>query len=183
MNPLKGTAMKHIRTFILTALCAILLLISTTACDGGGNWKDDLTAASLTTTVKSSLSAGDGWDTVSDDYVSPSAWGEDYSDYLSLVSDYNITISAESDMNVDEVGIFHVKNAKDAAKIKSFVEKYLEAKKLRMAPLLESYNQAELPKLDCAEVTICGNYVLYTILNAEDTAAAHEAFEKALKAE
>ncbi len=175
--------MKHnTLRLILCALCATLLLCAVTACDGG-NWKDDLTAASLATTVKAALPAEEGWDTVSDDYISPSAWGEDYADYMALVTDHTITISAESDMNVDELGVFHVKNAKDAAKIKDFAEKYLEAKKLRMAPLLESYNQAELPKLDCAEVTVCGNYVLYTILNAEDTTAAHEAFEKALRAE
>lgn len=177
--------MKHATLrILLCALCATLLIASLAACDSSdGNWKDDLTSASLSTTVKAALPAGDGWDTVSDDYISPSAWGEDYADYLALVTDYVITISAESDMNVDEMGVFHVKNAKDANKIKSFAEKYLEAKKLRMAPLLESYNQAELPKLDCAEVTVCGNYVLYTILNAEDTTAAHSAFEKALKAE
>ena len=32
-------------------------------------------------------------------------------------------------------------------------------------------------------LTVCGSYVLYTILNAEDTAAAHNAFESALKGE
>lgn len=174
--------MKHLRPLALLTLCALLLMLPLTACESS-NWKDDLTAASLTATIKSSLPAGDGWDTVSDDYVSPSAWGEDYADYLSLVTDYVITVSAESDMNVDEMGIFHAGNAKDAAKIKSFTQKYLEGKKLRMAPLLESYNQAELPKLDCAKVTVCGNYVLYTILSAEDTTAAHTAFETALKGE
>ena len=174
--------MKKILRSTLCLLCVALLLCAV-SCDNGGDWKDDLTSASLSTTVKSAFASEDGWETVSSDYISPSAWGEDYADYLELVSDYVITISAESDMNVDELGVFRVKNAKDADRIKAFAEKYLEAKKLRMAPLLESYNQAELPKLDCAEVTVCGNYVLYTILNAEDTATAHAAFEKALKAE
>ena len=175
--------MKQTTRILLCALCAVLLIASLAACNKCGNWKDDLTSASLSATVKAALPAGDGWDTVSDDYISPSAWGEDYADYLELVTDYVITISAESDMNVDEMGVFHVENAKDAAKIKSFTQKYLEGKKLRMAPLLESYNQAELPKLDCAKVTVCGNYVLYTILSAEDTTAAHTAFETALKGE
>ena len=179
----KGITMKKTLRVLCCALCAILLLCAVTACDNGGNWRSDLTSASLAATVKAALPAGDGWDSVSDDYISPSAWGEDYADYMALVSDHTITISAESDMNVDELGVFHVKDAKDASKIKAFAQKYLEAKKLRMAPLLESYNQAELPKLDCAEVTVCGNYVLYTILSAEDTTAAHSAFEKALKAE
>ena len=50
-----------------------------------------------------------------------------------------------------------------------------------MTPLLESYNQPELPKLDCAKVTVCGIYVFYTILDAEDTATAHNAFETAVQ--
>ena len=173
--------MKYTLRLLACVLCAVLLL-SAVACDSG-SWRDDLTAESLSVTLKSALTAQGGWSTVSGEYISPSSWGEDYAEYLALVSDYTIVISAESDMNVDELGIFRVKDAKDAAKIKSFAEAYLTAHKLRMAPLLESYNQAELPKLDCAEVTVCGNYVLYTILNAEDTATAHAAFEKALKAE
>ena len=102
---------------------------------------------------------------------------------MAKVEDHRITVSAESDMNVDEWGIFRLKNAKDAASFKSFVQTYLEGKQLRMKPLLESYNQAELPKLDCAKVTVCGSYVFYTILNAEDTATAHKAFEDALRVE
>ena len=171
--------MKISLRLLACALCALFLL-SAVACDGG-NWRDDLTAESLSITVKAAIPAEDGWNTVSGAYISPSSWGEDYADYLALVSDYTIVISAESDMNVDEMGIFHVKDAGDAAKIKSFAESYLTAYKLRMAPLLESYNQAELPKLECAEVKVCGSYVLYTVLSAEDTAAAQNAFEKALE--
>ena len=172
--------MKSIFRLCICALCALLLL-SVTACDSAsGNWRDDLTSAALNDTIQAALPAEDGWEGVSDDYISPSAWGEDYADYLALVADHCITLSAESDMNVDEWGIFRLKNAKDAAEFRAFVSTYLEAKALRMKPLLESYNQPELPKLDCAEVTVCGTYVFYTILDAEDTAIAHSAFEKAV---
>ena len=173
--------MKSILRMLSCALCATLLLLSVVACDTGSNWRDDLSAVSVSNSVKAALPAEDGWEAVSDDYISPSAWGESYADYLALVADHSITLSAESDMNVDEWGVFRLKDAKDAASFKSFVEDYLEAKKLRMTPLLESYNQPELPKLDCAEVTVCGVYVFYTILDAEDTTLAHAAFEKAVK--
>ena len=174
--------MRSTLRFLICALCAVLLLSTAVACNNG-NWRTDLTSAALNDMVTAALPEGDGRASVSDDYISPSAWGENYGDYMAKVEDHRITLSAESDMNVDEMGIFHAGNAKDAAKIKSFTQKYLEGKKLRMAPLLESYNQAELPKLDCAKVTVCGNYVLYTILSAEDTTAAHTAFETALKGE
>ena len=173
--------MKSILRLWICALCALLLLTAT-ACDTpSGNWRDDLTSTAVSDTVKAALPAEEGWEGVSDDYISPSAWGEDYADYLALVEDHCITLSAESDMNVDEWGVFRLKNAGDAARLRSFVNTYLEAKKLRMTPLLESYNQPELPKLDCAKVTVCGTYVFYTILDAEDTATAHKAFEEAVK--
>ena len=156
------------------------MLLSCVSCEGSQVWRDDLSVSALSTEILDALPVEDGWDVVSDDYISPSAWGEDFADYLELVSDHRITVSAESDMNVDEIGIFYVKNAKDANQIKKFVERYLEANKLRMTPLLESYNQDELPKLDCADVSVCGNYVLYTILNASDTTTAHSTFEKTL---
>lgn len=173
--------MRSTLRFLICALCAVLLLSTAVACNNG-NWRTDLTSAALNDVVTAALPEGDGRASVSDDYISPSAWGENYGDYMAKVEDHRITLSAESDMNVDEWGIFRLKSAKDAASFKSFVETYLEGKQLRMKPLLESYNQAELPKLDCAKVTVCGSYVFYTILNAEDTAAAHSAFEKALKA-
>lgn len=174
--------MKHIIRSLASLLSLLILLSAFTACDGG-NWRNDVAAAEVSRQVEAALPAGDGFESVSDAFISASSWGEDYADYMKLVAEHRIFISANSDMNVDEVGIFRTESAKDASKIKGFVEKYLEAKKLRMTPLLESYNQAELPKLDCAEVTVCGNYVLYTILNATDTTAAHSAFEKSLQAE
>ena len=172
--------MKSILRMLSCALCATLLLLSVVACDTSSNWRDDLSAVSVSNSVKAALPAEDGWESVSDDYISPSAWGESYADYLALVADHSITLSAESDMNVDEWGVFRLKDAKDAASFKSFVEDYLEAKKLRMTPLLESYNPDELPKLDYATVNVMGRYVMYTILSSTDTTAAGSAMEKAL---
>ena len=171
--------MKHLRRLALLTLCTLLLMLPLTACEST-NWKDDLTAASLTATVKSSLPAGDGWETVSDDYVSPSAWGEDYADYLEKVTEYRILVSENSDMNIDEVGIFRCKSEKDAKAVGQFAENYLATKKLQLAPQLESYNPAELPKLDYATVNVMGCYVLYTILDSANTTAAGSALEKAL---
>ncbi len=172
--------MKLFSRLSLYFFCVILMLLSCVSCDGSQAFREDLSVSALSTEILNALPVEDGWNVVSDDYISPSTWGEDYADYLELVSEHRITVSAESDMNVDEIGIFRVKNIKDVNRIKKFVEQYLEANKLRMTPLLESYNQAELPKLDCADVSVCGHYVLYTILDASDTTAAHSAFETAL---
>lgn len=174
--------MKYTTRFLISLLALLVLISAFSSCDGG-SWRNDVSAADLSRQVEAALPAGDGFEAVSDSFISASSWGEDYADSMKLVTEYRIFVSANSDMNVDEVGIFRTESAKDAAKIKSFVEKYLEAKKLRMTPLLESYNQAELPKLDCSDVTVGGNYVLYTILNSTDTTTAHSTFEKALQTE
>ena len=164
-----------------TVLCLVLtlcLLLPLTAC--GKEYRDDMTAMTLCHAVKNSLPAGDGWSEVSKNYVSASSWGEDFLDYLDKTSEYFILISAESDMNIDEIGVFHVAKSSDVNAVKQFVEEYVVAKKQKMVSLLEAYNPTEISKLDAASVKVCGNYVLYTILSDADTATAQAAFETAL---
>lgn len=161
---------------LLMALCLTLPLVS---CDSG-NWRDDLTAARACNAVTDALPAGDGWRQVSENYISPSSWGEDYTDYLDKVAEYRIVVSENSDMNIDEVGVFLCKSEKDAKAVKEFCENYLNAKTLQLKPLLESYNPDELPKLDYATVNVIGRYVMYSILSSADTTAAGSALEKAL---
>ena len=161
---------------LLLALCTTLPMVS---CDGG-NWRDDLTAAQICDSVITAVPSEDGWRAVSDKYVSPSSWGEDYADYLEKVAEYRIVVSQNSEMNIDEVGVFLCKSEKDAKAVKTFCENYLAAKALQMKHLLESYNPDELPKLDYATVNVMGCYVLYTILDSANTTAAGSALEKAL---
>ncbi len=161
---------------LLMTLCLTLPLVS---CDSG-SWRDDLTAAQVCNAVTDALPAGDGWRQVSDNYISPSSWGEDYTDYLDKVTEYRIVVSENSDMNIDEVGVFLCKSEKDAKAVKIFCENYLNAKTLQLKPLLESYNPDELPKLDYATVNVMGRYVMYSILSSADTTTAGSAMEKAL---
>lgn len=171
--------MKYTLRALLCLLLALCLALPLTACDGG-SWRDDLTAAQLSNSVTSALPAGDGWRQVSENYISPSSWGEDYTDYLEKVAEYRIVVSENSDMNIDEVGVFLCKSEKDAKAVKEFCENYLNAKTLQLKPLLESYNPDELPKLDYATVNVMGRYVMYSILSSADTTAAGSAMEKAL---
>ena len=170
--------MKYTR-ILLSLLLALTLILPLAACDGG-KYRDDLTAAQLTDSITAALPAGDGWRQVSNAYISPSSWGEDYANYLAKVDEYRILVSENSDMNIDEVGVFLCKTEKDAKAVKGFVENYLAAKTLQLKPLLESYNTAEMPKLNNATVTVLGRYVVYTILSSADTATASSAAEKAL---
>ena len=161
---------------LLLALCMTLPMVS---CDGG-NWRDDLTAAQVCDSVIAAVPSEDGWRAVSDKYISPSSWGEDYTDYLEKVAEYRIMIAEDESQNINEVGVFLCKSEKDAKAVKEFCESYIAAKTLQMKPLLESYNPDELPKLDYATVNVMGRYVTYTILSSADTTAAGSAMEKTL---
>ena len=170
--------MKYTRV-LLSLLLALTLILPLVSCDGG-KYRDDLTATQLTDSITAALPAGDGWRQVSNAYISPSSWGEDYADYLAKVEEYRILVSENSDMNIDEVGVFVCKTEKDAKAVKGFAENYLTAKAAQLKPLLESYNPTEMPKLDNATVTVMGRYVVYTILSSADTATAGSTAEKAL---
>ena len=96
--------MKYTRV-LLSLLLALTLILPLASCDGG-KYRDDLTAAQLTDSITAALPAGDGWRQVSNAYISPSSWGEDYADYLAKVDEYRILVSENSDSNMDEVGVF-----------------------------------------------------------------------------
>ena len=112
--------MKYTR-ILLSMLLALTLILPLASCDGG-NYRDDLTAAQLTDSITAALPAGDGWRQVSNAYISPSSWGEDYADYLAKVDEYRILVSENSDSNMDEVGVFLCKTEKDAKSIKEFAQ-------------------------------------------------------------
>ena len=169
--------MKRFAACLLAFLAALSLILS------------GCTQSSYTTILSSSHVAEQVRGTVKgrfhgadDDYVSESRFGSDYEKLSSLCYDYMILLSDDEETNIDQIGVFHVINSKDVDDIASMIRSYVEAETLRLRDLLTSYNPAELPKLEQAQVKVCGTYVLYTFLSESDTAAAIDGFEKALKA-
>lgn len=172
------------KTTLRTLVCLLLtlcLLLPLASCEA--KYRDDVTAGLVCHAVKNALPEGKGWTEVSSRFINASDWGEDFLTYLDLTSEHQILISAESDTNIDEIGVFRVAESSDVDEVKGFVEEYVAAKQQRMKSLLESYNPAEITKLNCADVKVCGQYVLYTFLNATDTETAQAAFEAALVSE
>lgn len=173
--------MKYTLRALVCLLLALCLTLPLASC-GSREWRDDLTADSACSAALSALASTDvdAWRAVSDGYISPSSWGEDYADYLDKVSGYCIMVAENSDVRIDEVGVFLCKSQKDVKAVEIFVENYLATKKLQLTPLLESYNPEEIPKLESAAVHTVGLYVLYTIADSADSAAAASALEKVL---
>lgn len=157
-----------------------MILSLLTAC-GGDEYRDDLTSAQVMEKIKTAIPSEEGYRQVSESYISASMWGENYTVLLENITDHCIIVSEKSDVNIDEVGVFHVKDSAKVAELKAIVEAYVEGQTLRFRDLLISYNPDELPKLDEAEVEVCGNYIYYSILSEARTEAAENAFEGAIK--
>ena len=73
---------------------------------------------------------------------------------------------------IDEYGVFKAADAKGAEAVKTAVEAYIQQR----IDTWMGYTPEELPKLEDADVTVQGSYVLYTILGQSETAAAQTAF-------
>ncbi len=172
----------RLRLFTCLLLAASMLL-SLAAC-GGGNYREDLAASDVLDTVKAAATEGDDYRDTSSGYINGSAWGEDYQAFLDSLTDYRIILHKDPTKCSDEIGVFRVRDEGDNIKRATTVVKdYLKAQTLSLGEQLPLYNPDELPKLDNAKVTVCGRYILYTILDEEATVEAHDAFEKALAAE
>lgn len=166
------------RTVALT-LAVLMILTALVSC-GGDKYRDDLTSAQVMETVLASVPLEEGYRQVSDGFISESSWGASYTVLLENTEDHYIAVSEKSDMNVDEIGVFHVKDGGKVDDLKAIVTDYLTARTRQFEDLLASYNPEELPKLDEAEVEVCGNYIYYSILSETRTEAAKDAFEGAI---
>lgn len=170
------------KKILLLSLAVVMILTLVTAC-GGDKYRNDLTSAQVMDQIKTAIPSEEGYRQVSDGYISASTWGENYTALLDDTTDHCIIVSEKSDVNIDEVGVFHVKDSAKVDELKTIVETYVEGQTLRFRDLLISYNPDELPKLDEATVTVCGNYIYYSILSEARTETAKTAFENAVKAE
>lgn len=96
---------------------------------------------------------------------------------VSGYADHIVNINALG-TNVDEYGIFKAKDEASVAAVKEDAENYLQ---FRLDTWMEEYMPEEKPKLENAEVKVCGLYVMYAILDDTSRADAFAAFENALK--
>lgn len=158
---------------IALLLCSILIISALAACGSSASYRDDVPAADIATAVDAVLATGANMSTLSDTYITGSMQlsVEDYADYCAKIASKGIT--------VNEYGIFKGTDENHAKTIQSELEAYLQ---MRLDSWMPEYMPEELPKLENAEVKVCGTYVMYAILSDEERAAAFAAFENALKA-
>lgn len=178
---MKGTSVK--RKMKKLCICFIflgLLTFLTAGCAPTKTYRHDVTSGEVMDTVLASIPDMDGYRPVGEGYVCRSLWGDGYEDLTQKTADYRIMLSQNADMNINEVGVFRVRDVADVDELAETVETFVEGQRARYAGLLSAYNPTELPKLEEAEVEVCGRYIFYSILSEKDTAKAKKAFETAV---
>ena len=79
-----------------------------------------------------------------------------------------ILYSISSD-DIGEIGVLHAKDAQGADKLLDEVNEYIEDIKEEKSDFLRNYLPEEFKKLDNARVKRFGNYVIYTVLEPEQS--------------
>ena len=151
-------------------LCTVLLLGLLAAC--GSSYKDDVSISELESAIDSAIGGAGSMIKAPDSYVSFPIQLEasDYAEACIKLDSQGIIIN--------EYGVFKTSGKEQANALKNKLESYLSTSIENWNP---AYMPEELPKLENAVVTVCGNYVMYAILDSDGRTAAENAFENALK--
>jgi len=160
-----------VKKTICVLLAALLLTAALCGCGGAKvEYRDDVAVSDLAQSVLACVSKGSDLAVMKDSYIM-GVMGMDIAGY----AEYAVYVSAIG-TNIDEFGIFKV-DTLSAGDAQEQIEAYLQ---MREDTWMKEYTPEEHPKLQNAEVKICGNYVIYVILSDSERAASLKAFEDAL---
>lgn len=156
---------------IISLILAVLLLCSLCGCGGAKvEYRDDVAVADLAQNLISSLSGGSEMAAMKDSYIQ-GVMGMDLSGY----SEYAVYVSAIG-TNIDEFGIFKL-GSLSASDAQKQIDAYLQ---MREETWMKEYIPEEYPKLQNAEVKLCGNYIIYVLLSDSERSSALKSFEDSL---
>ncbi len=126
----------------------------------------DIAVADLATAVDTAISA-DSLVAVEQNYLTNSMQidVENFSEFAVKVNSTGV--------NIDEYGIFKVKDDIDVEEARKGIVAYLQVRE----DTWMGYLPEELPKLEAASVKVEGQYIMYAILSDEQSELAYDAFE------
>ncbi|MBE7018037.1 MAG: DUF4358 domain-containing protein [Ruminococcaceae bacterium] len=157
----------------IVALIIVVALLATALCACGGKTETkNVPAADIAAAVAEKIGKTDSLTAVEANWVR--GWMKTDA---SLFGDYTVMVNVYG-ANVDEYGIFKAGEDMSAADIEKTVQAYLD---LRLQSWMDEYMPEEKYKVEDASYEVIGDYVMYCILSAEDSAAAFATFEGMLK--
>lgn len=152
--------MKKLLSIVLAAFF-VLTLFSCTP-DAQVSYRDDTKCSILSENVEDKLTLGDGLELLDKGDLALQSEPA-VSDVLSLVDDHVFRFTGGN--SFDEYAIFHVADEQNVETVKKAFEDYMKIK--REDALYRTYFPGEEYKLDDAQVTVYGNYVVYGALSEE----------------
>ena len=101
--------------------------------------------------------------------------------YFSLdgCREYSVRYSSSTN-DIGEFGIFHAEDEEAALELLEECREYVRDKQTEQRAFIQSYAPTELKKLDGAEAFRFGNYVIFTVLEGNDSEQVKTSVEKLL---
>ncbi|MBO7176609.1 MAG: DUF4358 domain-containing protein [Clostridia bacterium] len=147
---------------IAISLAACLLAFSLCACTKTVAYKDDVSAAAISESITAKIPVDGGYDFSDADFLTY------YFEGNTAIDDFVIAASSASS-DVNEYGILHVNDIEKVAEIDELAQVYLSNQRDFLSTFVNTYNAAEMAKLESMQVRVFGNYVVFTILSEADT--------------
>ena len=160
---------------ILSLALALLLTFSLAACGKTVAYRDDVSVDELSAIVSALIPTEGGYDMSGEDFLK---YYFDF-DHRHTIDGYAIAASAASS-DVNEYGILHLSDPEQVSTVDELAQVYVENQRDFLSTFLNTYNAAEMAKLEQMQVHVFGNYVVYTILSEADTQAVMNAIEEKL---
>lgn len=158
-----------LKLIAITLISAAIIALSVSC--GETTYKNDISVADLKSSVEAKLANTDTFTDLDSDYI----------EYMMEIeaSAYTEAIVRwqASGISADEYGIFKAESTEKAEKLGNLLKNYLAKRVDTWNP---SYDAAERPKIDNAEVKVMGNYAVFCILSESDRTAVFTAVESEL---
>ena len=158
---------------IAVSLLACLLAFSLSACTKTIAYKDDVSTAAISESITAKIPVDGGYDFSDADFLTY------YFEGNPAIDDFVIAASSASS-DVNEFGILHVNDIEQIAEVDKMAQVYLSNQRDFLSTFLNTYNAAEMAKLESMQVRVFGNYVVFTILSEADTETVMSAVESLL---
>ena len=164
------TKMKKIKRSLSLILAVMMLACLLCACGDKAEEKN-VPAADIAAAVAQKIGKTDALAAVDGNWIK--GWMK--ADVANF-GDYTVYLNAIG-ANVDEFGVFKAGENMSVSEIETMVKNYLD---LKLQSWMDEYMPEEKYKVEDASYEIVGNYVMYTVLSAEDAQIAYATFKEML---
>lgn len=164
---------------ILIGALAVLMCMTVFSCSSAPVYSDGVAVEQITQVALDAVDSAKEYMDGTANYYSYYFEGKQGAEHISECR----MMFHEQETNVNELGVFHVDSKKAADEVKALVQSYLDEQTEYLRSFAQNYSPADVQKIDNADVTVMGCYVVHYILSPEHEAKALDAVKALLTAE